>query len=178
MDTMPTGRDLELLRERIMRRVTVSSAGCWEVPPAKGTQGYAIMRMPNGMRKVHRIMYQISVRPLLDTEPLHHRCENPCCCNPSHLEPTDPMRHNTELHPSNIAYRYKRQETCKHGHPLTPDNLAPYNLRKRRERACKVCRRARYREWFAKNRDKVRAEHKRWYAQRGRALRGVKNPRT
>jgi hypothetical protein len=88
----------------------------------------------------HRYSYERFVGPLDPKLVLDHLCRNRWCVNPSHLEQVT----NTEnvlrgMSPPAIA---ARRSTCAAGHPYTTDNTY---LRRRGQRECRECTRARER---------------------------------
>lgn len=61
-----------------------SDAACWPWTAAK-CHGYGHFRMPEGHYKAHRIAYLLSHGPIAAGKLVCHACDNPGCCNPSHL---------------------------------------------------------------------------------------------
>ncbi len=75
----------ELLWVNIRRRPT----GCWEWVGSLNSDGYGRLRAGNrdGHRWLaHRLAYHLLVEPIPDGLMVRHKCDNPPCCNPSHLE--------------------------------------------------------------------------------------------
>lgn len=68
--------------------------------------------------------------PTREAMELPHRCEVSACWNPDHLQ--------VVTHAQNRAYA--RKDECKHGHPLSGDNLR-VDLRTG-DRKCRACNRA------------------------------------
>lgn len=68
-----------------------------------------------------------------------HRCRNPLCCNPDHLE----MVTNAENR------RRARPTHCKRGHELTPENS--YIRSNGSGKQCRQCSLDRSRQWWRTN---------------------------
>jgi hypothetical protein len=69
--------------ERFWARVEKLSTGCWEWSGfrnlARGGYGYV-----EG-RRAHRVAWELANGPIPEGLHVCHRCDNPPCCNPSHL---------------------------------------------------------------------------------------------
>ena len=63
-----------------------SPAECWEWQAARNDKGYGRVKLSGNTYPAHRVAYLLEhgrdPGPLL----VRHRCDNPPCCNPSHLE--------------------------------------------------------------------------------------------
>jgi hypothetical protein len=67
---------------------------CWVWTLMIGTQGYGIVATKRQPRRLaHRVVYEEVVGPIPAAHELHHRCENPRCVNPDHLEPVTRAEH-------------------------------------------------------------------------------------
>lgn len=55
---------------------------CWPWRGRKGAKGYGRY----GDTMAHRVAYELTCGPIPDGLVVRHRCDNPPCCNPSHLE--------------------------------------------------------------------------------------------
>lgn len=61
---------------------------CWpwtgsrQKPPCLA---YGTIIIANRLQKAHRVVFELAVRPLKPGEVVMHECDNPSCCNPSHL---------------------------------------------------------------------------------------------
>jgi hypothetical protein len=58
---------------------------CWVWQGNRDQDGYGIVKVNGKNTKLHRLMYRLFVGPLFDLQLVLHRCDNPPCCNPSHL---------------------------------------------------------------------------------------------
>ena len=60
---------------------------CWEWTGALGGRdGRGYMTLNGRKQLAHRIVYQIFNGPIADGLVIRHKCDNPVCCNPFHLE--------------------------------------------------------------------------------------------
>jgi hypothetical protein len=69
---------------------------CWEWKKYVNEKGYGILRVGKKMVRAHRFSYEYFIGPLAAGHVVHHKCENPSCVNPSHLESTSKRKHDTE----------------------------------------------------------------------------------
>jgi HNH endonuclease len=113
-------------------------SGCWLWTAHRDPYGYGGFCYNGKNRKAHAEALELYVGPVPDGMELHHRCRNPLCVDPDHLEPVTHKEH---------AERHAKTH-CHIGHPLTGNNLA---LRSGR-RQCRTCERQRY----VANRNKAR----------------------
>lgn len=63
---------------------------CWEWQGSRSRKNYGLFFMPGrgrngGKDYAHRVAYVLSTGPIADGEIIMHICDNPPCCNPSHL---------------------------------------------------------------------------------------------
>lgn len=67
----------------------ITDTGCWEWRGAKVTRGYGqVQHAGSGTRNgaAHRLMYERYHGPIPDGHVMRHKCDNPPCVNPDHLE--------------------------------------------------------------------------------------------
>jgi hypothetical protein len=113
-----------------------SPNGCWLWTAArfKAAGGYGAFRFEGKTQRAHRVAYRMLVGPIPEGLVLDHRCREPRCVNPAHLEPvTD--RVNVVERGQTIMAAKVRQTHCLRGHPLTDDNVWRYGT----SRECKKC---------------------------------------
>lgn len=68
----------------------VTSSGCWECTshrPHDARGGYFSFRLNGKTIKMHRYMYERHKGKIPDGLLIRHKCDNPKCINPDHLEP-------------------------------------------------------------------------------------------
>jgi hypothetical protein len=74
---------------RFMRRVRIPSdpEACWEWDGGSGDGRYGRFVVRQADLMAHRWIYEAVCGPIPDGLLLRHRCDNPLCVNPVHLEP-------------------------------------------------------------------------------------------
>lgn len=85
------------LEQKFWEKVEVCD-GCWRWHAAKLPSGYGIIGGSKGASKnhyAHRVSYEIHHGPIPDGMVVMHTCDNPECCNPSHLR-TGTYKQNSE----------------------------------------------------------------------------------
>lgn len=91
----------------------------------------------------HRVAYLTLVGSIPSETPmLDHKCRQPSCVNPAHLDPVT----NLENVRRGVAGRAQSARThCPAGHPYDGDNLffIPNKTRSERSRCCRICKNAR-----------------------------------
>jgi hypothetical protein len=101
----------------------------WLQPNGYGTICRGGKGGPHAM--VHRVAWELENGPIPSDEPMqvHHRCKNPACCNPAHLEALTTKGHG----------RAHLRPACPKGHPYDAENT--YFAPPDGKRQCKRCRR-------------------------------------
>lgn len=137
--------------------------GCWLWIGTK-RKGYGSFGLTvNGKSSnwlAHRISYWLAYRtlsPILD-----HLCNNTACVRPDHLKEAT-AKENT-LRGRAPSAENARKQCCKRGHPLTPENLIPCEIPRRKCLKCKQLYEKR--RWVrTKASDRVK-RHKEWLSRR------------
>ena len=70
----------------ILARMRVTDRGCWEWLGATIKDGYGTISTPEGVKLVHRVSYEHFIGPIPVGLIVRHKCDNPPCVFPSHLE--------------------------------------------------------------------------------------------
>lgn len=132
------GRPRTPLLERFWAKVE-KREGCWRWHGAK-SQGYGYINRGGrgeGIVKATRYSYEIHKGPIPDGFLVRHKCDNPECTNPEHLE----LGTNAD-NSRDIVLRRRHathgQTNCLNGHEYNEENTY-YN--KRGHKYCKVCKR-------------------------------------
>ncbi len=109
---------------RFWRRVKILENGCWQWTGLKDRSGYGRFSLARRQAKknaqvaaAHRWAYSQYVGPIAGNAQVHHKCENPSCVNPIHLEQLTALAH-VHAHPKNAAMVNKAKTVCKRGHQL------------------------------------------------------------
>lgn len=80
------GRPALSVYPRLMANHKVSPSGCWEWTRARDKDGYGKIRVSNVMQRAHRVSYEFFNGEIPEGLIVRHKCDNPCCINPEHLE--------------------------------------------------------------------------------------------
>lgn len=77
--------------DRILAKVAHDTKGCWNFLGALDRYGYGLImcRKFQGRsyaEKAHRVMFMAFKGDIPRELVVRHRCDNPRCCNPEHLE--------------------------------------------------------------------------------------------
>lgn len=115
---------------------------CWRWTGAHVSRGYGSFRLDDGhVIGAHRWAYQALVGEIPDGLELDHLCFVRDCVNPWHL---DPVTRLVNVNRGRVNQN-DGVETCKHGHPLSGDNVYTYTRNGTARRSCRTCGRERMR---------------------------------
>lgn len=117
------------------------NSGCWLWTGSIDRDGYGQARHMGVVRRAHRILYEAERGPIPSGLVLDHKCRNPGCVNPDHLQPVT-QGENLRRSPVTLNGVNAAKTHCKYGHPF--DAVDSYG-----RRLCSTCRseiQARYRE--------------------------------
>jgi hypothetical protein len=85
---------------------------CWVWTARLDRDGYGQIRVYRSLRKpAHVIAYELIVEPVVPGMLVLHSCDNPPCCNPSHLSQGTPQQNMDDKHARN-RQRYLRGTEC------------------------------------------------------------------
>lgn len=74
------------LEEGFWARVSIGPEGdCWEWQGAHDWGGYGLFKYEQRSRRAHRTAWELAFSEVPEGMLVCHRCDNPGCCNPSHL---------------------------------------------------------------------------------------------
>lgn len=135
-----------------MSKVVKDDNDCWLWDAHITKSGYGQFKLDGRTQRAHRVAYEIFVGPIPDGLQLDHLCCVRHCVNPSHLDPVT-GRENT-LRGNTIPALNLAKTHCPKGHPLSGDNLVPWEAR---QRSCRICVRDYQREWHRNYRAKLRS---------------------
>lgn len=75
----------EAVRRRLERRRRITPSGCWEWTGTAHRDGTGLIRLSGKLHRVHRVAHRVYLGRPAPTA-LRHRCKNPKCFNPNHLQ--------------------------------------------------------------------------------------------
>lgn len=78
-------RSIRPVTERFWEKVYKTDT-CWLWTACRNEDGYGIFR-DRGMKKAHRVAYELLVGPIPQGMQLDHTCHARACVNPAHLRP-------------------------------------------------------------------------------------------
>lgn len=152
------------LPRRFWNKVTINNnTSCWEWTAARNKAGYGHVwdgATRKGVR-AHRLAYQHLVGAVPDGLELDHLCRVRHCVNPAHLEPVTTAENSRRSPLSEAVFArgvslQLSKTHCPKGHAYEGDNLIPLP---KGGRACRECKRARFRDWYARNLERMRARN-------------------
>lgn len=116
------------------------NTGCWLWTGATNGPGYGNLGVDGHNRVAHRIAYLLARGELPPGVEIDHRCRQPACCNPAHLEPV--------THEENIrrGLHGELRTHCARGHDQRPRGARRPNGR------CRACFNADMQLWREKRR--------------------------
>lgn len=86
----------ESLAARLQDRLDIKGPDdCWEFRPPVNPAGYGRLRFRGRVHFVHRLAVMLDGRDVEGAYVCHH-CDNPPCCNPSHLYVGDAASNNRD----------------------------------------------------------------------------------
>lgn len=121
------------------RYIKQDDDGCWNFMAALDGSGYGKLHIGKRIyRQAHRISYEIHNGPIPNGMLVRHKCDNPRCVNPSHLE-VGTSSQNVMDSVVRGGHAQARKTHCPNGHEYTADNT--YRRLGNGHRQCRACRR-------------------------------------
>lgn len=119
-----------------------TDSGCWEWAGCRSANGYGKMAYGDGTTTgTHRVSFEVHHGPIPDGMFVRHKCDNPPCINPDHLEIGTPAQNSRDMVERNRTRGYvtgRYGGTCVKGlHPVTSDD--DLVVSKRGARMCAAC---------------------------------------
>jgi hypothetical protein len=134
----------------LSRLVTGGTDGtCLEWTRYRHPSGYGQTFYNRKKISAHRLAWMIAHGPIPDEVLVCHRCDNPPCCNPSHLFLGD-YKDNSQDMVAKGRHAGQRVTHCRRGHQYSPENTRHI----RGKRMCKTCERINSITWFRKHKSK------------------------
>lgn len=142
---------------RLVARVRFSPWGCWEWTGKRGARGYGYYRKV----RVHRLSYWLEYGELPASLVVRHKCDNPICVRPDHLElgtQADNV-HDMLRKGRGKCSRLAARTHCKYGHEFTPENTMPIVKKGQvtNGRQCRICKRRDYKKVNARRKAERRS---------------------
>jgi len=115
---------------------------CWQWKGSFTKSGYATFNLGSGITsRVHKILYELTVKKVSDKLELNHLCCNKGCINPNHLE--EITHQENQLKGGSLL---TQQGFCKNGHKRTLGNT--YFRPDKTSTECKECNKIRQRNRY------------------------------
>jgi len=146
--------------ERFRKFIKVADNDCWLWMGCRFRSGYGLLSPGGRAHSVyaHRWAYQHFVGPIPAGLEISHKCGNPSCVNPEHLQA---VTHRQNLCETKTSTRINAEKThCVHGHEYTPENT---HRTKKGWRACRDCQRQSLRERYNRNREPILEQRRKSY---------------
>ncbi|MGO3179493.1 MAG: HNH endonuclease signature motif containing protein [Brevibacterium linens] len=137
--------------QRYNARIEVDAeTGCWNWTGSdKSKAGYCRFYVEGKRTLVHRWAYEYFKEPIPDGWTVHHKCVNPSCSNPEHLEALPQRQNLLESDTAQAAVR-ARATICINGHEFNDENT--YVNPTTGFRKCRVCGKLRARKYNTQKR--------------------------
>ncbi len=97
IDTMGRVREFPSTAARLVARLRVMSSGCIEWQGSRSPKGYGRIRHDGETRLAHRVAYALEFGSAPAGLLILHSCDNPPCCNPSHLRAGTPSDNTSDM---------------------------------------------------------------------------------
>lgn len=120
----PKGDDF--YRNKILSKIVKDDNGCWNWPgffhPLRGaldrSTGYGVLSYEGKPWRIHRLSYTLFKKPIPEGMIVLHKCDNPRCANPMHLELGT---HQQNMDDMNDKGRngYAKKTHCPRGHDFS-----------------------------------------------------------
>jgi hypothetical protein len=122
----------------LYERYEIAESGCWLWTSTTDKDGYGYFDVNKKKIKAHRYFYEFWTSTRIPPGmQIDHLCKRRRCVNPAHLEVVTP-RENVLRSVHTVSGINARKTECKHGHPLSGDNL---RIRPDGSRRCITCHR-------------------------------------
>ena len=127
---------------------SITVGDCWEWRGSRNDYGYGVMTLARkGLfnARVHRLMFERYFGSIPDGMVIRHKCDNPPCSNPDHLELGTQNDNVQDMKDRGRHWRHGATE-CQNGHDLTIPGSYRVARRKNRsdEKVCLTCQRERH----------------------------------
>lgn len=158
-------RDWPLVARLIQVGWDETERGCWEWRGKKNDSGYGLINAPRlalESPRVHRLMWAMHNGPIPEGAVVRHRCDNPPCVNPNHLEIGSHLDNMEDMKTRGRSRSYatgRYDGVCANGlHDVSsPGSLKYVTTKSKSYFTCVECDRARKEKWEEARRGKPSA---------------------
>lgn len=132
---------------RVLGACVEQDNGCWMYQRHCNRSGYGFVYYKGRMVNAHRVIWLSLNGPIADGLVVCHTCDNPPCCNPSHLWLGTKAENNRDREVKGRSARnllpgwgsrngrLKLVDRCRRGHRVSPETIAPRSGRQ----TCRIC---------------------------------------
>lgn len=114
--------------------------GCWLWTKSRGKKGYGQIWYKGKFVRTSRLAFEVFIGPIPKGLHVLHKCDNPPCFNPEHLEAGSQSKNILDS-VTRGRWHSKPKSTCRNGHPKEPG-------------ACKICADKYKKAYYLKNRQR------------------------
>lgn len=137
-----------VIENRFWTKVDVRD-GCWSWRAARNPKGYGVFSCEGRTVSAHRFSYELYNGPIPSGMVVRHKCDNPPCVNPDHLElGTQADNERDKINRGRYRNGATRNQYCPQGHEYNEANTYLW----RNARVCRTCKRERQRTYRLTNR--------------------------
>lgn len=132
---------------------------CWNWMAAKDARGYGrVGTSPGRVALSHRVAFELGTGESAAGKFVCHRCDNPSCCNPSHLFLGSVVDNNRDMYAKGRDSNQNKVKThCPRGHEYTFENTQVYTRKDGRTgRGCKACQAEHHRRYKREAKEALR----------------------
>ena len=117
----PKGSGVISVLDRLFGKSEIADGGCWLWNGSQTHNGYGEIRTPDGLKRVHRVSFELFCGPIPEGMKVLHECDVRNCWNPDHLF-TGTSKENSE----DMVKKGRQRATPQRGESnpnarLTPD---------------------------------------------------------
>ena len=128
-----------------------SKKGCLEFNGTRNKSGYGSIRFNKQSFSAHRLSWIIANGKRIPRGLcVLHKCDNPPCINPLHLELGDQLKNRHDCQIRGRDFHVNRTH-CINGHIFDRQNTAYKKCSRGIYRSCRICNKANTHKWYAKN---------------------------
>lgn len=141
--------------KKFLSLIRKTDKGCWEWIGSKYTGGYGGFNFAGRRSSAHRVSHELFLGPIPSGLVIDHKCRNPGCVNPDHLEAVTAKENSRrgviQFRMLILPVHGNIRDHCPQGHPYDSENTYHYGGR----RYCRECGRVRQLDYVARNHDRV-----------------------